>query len=70
MTIAGLATALRGIPRDARLMIDTPEGLKALRWVSPTHIYAAQGGATHVLATEASTAGEYAILLYPEGRQP
>jgi hypothetical protein len=31
MTIAGLAAALRGMPRDARLLIDTPEGLKDLR---------------------------------------
>jgi hypothetical protein len=26
MTIAGLAAALRGMPRSARLLIDTPEG--------------------------------------------
>jgi hypothetical protein len=65
MTIAGLAAALRGIPRDARLMIDTPEGLKDLRWVSPTHVHAVQDG-----TAEASTAGKYAIALYPEGRQP
>jgi hypothetical protein len=70
MTIADLAGALRGIPRSARLLIDTPEGLKDLRWVSPTHVYAAQGVATQVRATEASTAGDNAIVLYPEGRQP
>jgi hypothetical protein len=66
MTIAGLAAALRGMPRDARLLIDTPEGLKDLRWVKPAHVRAAaQDG-----ATEASAAGDYAIVLYPEGRQP
>ena len=36
-TIADLAAALRGRPRTARLLIDTPDGLKDLRWVSPTH---------------------------------
>ena len=70
MTIAELVAALRGIPRSARLLIDTPEGLKDLRWVSPAHVGAAEHGATHVRATEASTAGDYAIVLYPEGRQP
>ena len=75
MAIADLAAALRGIPRSARLLIDTPEGLKDLRWVSPAHVGAAEDGATHVRATqggttEASTAGDYAIVLYPEGRQP
>ena len=65
MTIAGLAAALRGMPRDARLLIDTPEGLKDLRWVKPAHVRATQDG-----ATEASAAGDYAIVLYPEGRQP
>jgi hypothetical protein len=28
MTIAALAAALRGMPRDPRLLIDAPEGLK------------------------------------------
>ena len=28
MTIAALAAALRGVPRDPRLLIDAPEGLK------------------------------------------
>jgi hypothetical protein len=65
MTIADLAAALRGMPRGARLLIDTPEGLKDLRWVSPTHVRAAQDG-----NAAAATAGEYAIVLYPEGRQP
>jgi len=65
MAIADLAAALRGIPRSARRLIDTPEGLKDLRSVSPTHVRATQGG-----TTEASTAGDYAIVLYPEGRQP
>ena len=65
MTIAGLAAALRGMPRDARLLIDTPEGLKDLRWVKPAHVRAAQDG-----ATEAGTAGEFAIVLYPLGREP
>ena len=37
MTIAGLAAALRGMPRHTRLVIDTPQGLKDLRWVRPTH---------------------------------
>ena len=36
MTIADLAAALRGMPLTGRLLIDTPDGLKDLRWVSPT----------------------------------
>jgi hypothetical protein len=57
MTIAGLAAALRGMPRSARLLIDTPEGLKNLRWVSPAH------SAARSTEAAASTAGEYAIVL-------
>ena len=37
MTIADLAAALRGIPRDAVLMIETPEGLRDLRFVQGMH---------------------------------
>jgi hypothetical protein len=65
MTIADLAAALRGMPLTARLLIDTPDGLKDLRWVKPIHVRAASDG-----RQEASTAGEYAIVLYPEGREP
>ncbi|HTC12165.1 MAG TPA: hypothetical protein VK726_25670 [Acetobacteraceae bacterium] len=65
MTIAGLAAALRGMPRGARLLIDTPGGLN-LRWVSPAHVRAAQDGSS----VAASAAGEYAVVLHPEGRQP
>jgi hypothetical protein len=65
MTIADLAAALRGLPRHAQLLIGTPEGLKGLSRVSSARVRATQGG-----ATEASTAGEFAIVLYPEGRQP
>ena len=36
MTIADLANALRGIPRDALVLIDTPDGLKRLRMVVGT----------------------------------
>ena len=43
----------------------TTEGLKDLRWVKPAHVRAANDG-----AAEASTAGEFAIVLYPLGRQP
>lgn len=38
MTIADLANALRGIPRDALVLIDTPDGPKRLRTVEGTRV--------------------------------
>ena len=38
MTIADLANALRGIPRDALVLIGTPDGPKRLRMVVGTHV--------------------------------
>ncbi len=38
MTIADLAGALRGIPRNAVILIDTPSGPKRLRMVMPTRV--------------------------------
>ena len=55
MTIAELGAALRGIPRDTRLLIDTPDGLKDLRLVQPVHARAEQDG-----GVVASTKGGYA----------
>jgi hypothetical protein len=65
MTIAELGAALRGIPRDTRLLIDTPDGLKELRLVQATHTRDAQNG-----SLAASTRGAYAMVLYREGREP
>ncbi len=38
MTIADLAGALQGIPRNAVILIDTPSGPKRLRMVVPTRV--------------------------------
>jgi len=43
MTIADLANALRGIPRDALALIDTPDGLKRLRMVVGTRVGEREG---------------------------
>ncbi len=43
MTIADLANALRGIPRDALVLIDTPDGPKRLRMVAGTYVGEREG---------------------------
>ena len=43
MTIADLANALRGIPRDALVLIDTPDGPKRLRMVVGTRVGECEG---------------------------
>ena len=68
MTIEELGAALRGIPRTSRLLIDTPEGLRDLRWLKPTYARASQDGG--VSGSVQSDGAEYAIVLYPLGREP
>jgi hypothetical protein len=65
MTTAELGAALRGIPRDARVVIDTPDGLRELRLVQAVHAWADQDG-----KLVAGRIGDYAMVLYPEGRPP
>ena len=43
MTIADLANALRGIPRDSLLLIDTPNGLKRLQMVERARVGVREG---------------------------
>ena len=43
MTIADLAGALRGIPRDALVLIDTPNGPKRVRLVVATRVAGREG---------------------------
>ena len=58
ITIADLTNALRGIPRDAVILIDTPDGPQRLQMIQPTRM-AARG-----TALEPHPAGErYAIIL-------
>jgi hypothetical protein len=58
MTIADLAEALRGTPRDAALMIDTPDGIKPLRMVR-----GAYGRGGEVLDSGASSPGQTYIVI-------
>jgi hypothetical protein len=60
MTLDQLAQAMRGMPRDALIMIRTPEGLRRLVWVKATHI--------DDDGTDASaSSGRYAIILEHDG---
>ena len=43
MTVAALANALRGIPRDALVLIDTPDGPKRLRMMVGTRVGEREG---------------------------
>lgn len=65
MTIANLAEALRGIPRDAVIMLETPDGLKPLRMVSGAHGSRSGDGALTPLAAGASvpTGSGYIVIL-------
>jgi hypothetical protein len=64
MTLDQLAQAMRGMPRDALIMIRTPEGLRRLVWVKAAHI--------GVDGTEigAGTGSRYAIILEHDGLEP
>lgn len=68
MTIADLAAALRGMPRSARLLIDTPDGLRELRMIAPTHLAVAADGT--VSGSVAGDGAEYGVVLFPAGREP
>ncbi len=61
MTIADLANALRGIPRDALVLIDTPDGPKRLRMVVGTHVAERDGKIVPHPAYE-----RYAVILQTE----
>jgi hypothetical protein len=70
MTIDDLAHALRGMPRDAVLLIDTPDGPQPLRMCRGAHARRRDDGGVEALANGASTVGEvgYAIILATEHR--
>jgi hypothetical protein len=58
MTIAGLGEALRGdCPRDAPVLILTPDGLRAIEVVTATWV--------NETTLKASTSGQYAVVLNP-----
>ncbi len=61
MTIADLANALRGIPRDALVLIDTPDGLKRLRMVVGTRVGKREGRILRHVEFE-----RYAVILQAE----
>jgi hypothetical protein len=66
MTIANLAEGLRGIPRTAVVMIDTPDGPKPLRMVRGAQGRTTDDGAVTPLPSGASTstgAGYIVILM-------
>ena len=58
MTIADLAGALKGIPRDALVLIDTPTGPKRLRMVTTTRVAERNGEVVEHAAFE-----RYAVIL-------
>jgi hypothetical protein len=59
MTINDLANALRGMPRDALLLIKTPDGLRELRMITPITVNVGDG------LPDAAT-GRYALVLEVE----
>ena len=61
MTIADLANALRGIPRDALVLIDTPDGLKRLRMVAGSYVGEQEGKMVRRGQSE-----RYAVILQAE----
>jgi len=61
MTIVDLANALRGIPRDALVLIDTPDGPKRLRMVAGSYIGERKGGMERRAQSE-----RYAVILQAE----
>ena len=62
MTIADLAGALKGIPRDAVILIETPQGVKRLRMIRGTRIAIRDGK-----IEQHDNYDRYAIILQPEG---
>ncbi len=64
-TLDSLAIALRGMPRDASILIETPDGLRPLVLVSATHVAEADGSLQAV-----SGGGRYAIVLHAGDEQP
>ena len=61
MTVDQLAHAMRGMPRDALIMIRTPEGLRKVVWVKGTHI------GTDGTEAGAGSGGRYAVILEHDG---
>ncbi len=61
MTIADLANALRGIPRDSLVLIDTPGGPKRLRMVTGTYVAEHEGKMVRHGQSE-----RYAVVLQAE----
>ena len=61
MTIADLANALRGISRDALVLIDTPDGPKRLRMVAGSYVGEREGGMERRAQSE-----RYAIILHAD----
>jgi hypothetical protein len=64
MTLDQLAPAMRGTPRDALIMIRTPEGLRRLVWVKATHL------GEDETETRAGSGARYAIILEHDGLEP
>ena len=61
MTVAALANALRGILRDALVLIDTPDGPKRLRMVAGSYVGEREGRMVRRGQSE-----RYAVILQPE----
>ncbi len=61
MTIADLANALRSIPRDSLVLIDTPDGLKRLQVVERARVGERQGRIMRHVEFE-----RCAVILYAE----
>lgn len=64
MTLDQLAQAMRGMPRDALIMIRAPQGLRKVVWVKSTRI------GDDGTEAGASSGGRYAIILEHDGIEP
>jgi hypothetical protein len=64
MTLDQLAQAMRGMPRNALIMIRTPEGLRRLVWVKAMHV-GSDGS-----EGRPGSGGQYAIILEHDGLEP
>jgi hypothetical protein len=64
-TLHTLAAALRGMPRDAPILVETQEGLRRVSLVSATYVREQDGG---LESGSKGEGGQYAIVLHLEPR--
>ena len=65
-TLDSLAFALKGMPRDALMLIETPDGLRPIALVSATYVADTDAGLRE--RPGSSGRARYAIVLHPGER--